>query len=110
MSMPELPGAAAGPAPNGAAPSKPGLRPDWASLFGIALAGFGIIGGLLLEKGRLQDVAQGTAALIVLGGTMGAVLVTTPMSVVLRAFRGLGSVFLERQAGVDALVETLISY
>ena len=40
----------------------------------------GIIGGLILEKGSIQDLAQGTAAMIVLGGTFGAVLVTTPMA------------------------------
>src|SRR5207342_2112314 len=67
-------------------PAKPaGPRPDLATISGIALAMAGIIGGLILEKGSIQDVAQGTAAMIVLGGTFGAVLVTTPMAHVLRA-------------------------
>ncbi len=39
----------------------------------------------MLEKGKIQDVAQVTAAMIVLGGTLGAVLVTTPLPVLLRA-------------------------
>ena len=42
---------------------------DFATFAGLALAVAGIVGGLLLEKGSIQDVAQGTATLIVLGGT-----------------------------------------
>ena len=33
----------------------------------------GILGGLLIEGGKIKDIAQFTAALIVLGGTTGAV-------------------------------------
>jgi len=42
---------------------------------GIVLAMGGILGGLLLEGGKIKDVSQFTAALIVLGGTFGAVMV-----------------------------------
>ena len=51
-----------------------GTKLDLASLTGIGLALAGILGGLILEKGSIQDIAQFTAALIVLGGTFGAVL------------------------------------
>jgi chemotaxis protein MotA len=87
-----------------------GLRPDMATLSGIALAMAGIIGGLVLEKGSIQDVSQGTAAMIVLGGTFGAVLVTTPMSIVLRAFRGLSAVFFDRASDTAATIDELIRY
>src|SRR6516225_4515490 len=87
-----------------------GLRPDIATIAGLALALAGIIGGLLLEKGSIQDVAQGTAAMIVLGGTFGAVLVTTPMSHVLRAVRGLGAVFFETASDTAATIDGLIRY
>ena len=50
-------------------------RLDVATVAGIAVALGGILGGLILEKGSIQDVAQTTAAMIVLGGTVGAVLV-----------------------------------
>src|SRR6185503_15583747 len=81
-------------------PKKRGVKPDLATFAGIALAMAGILGGLLLEKGKMQDVMQATAALIVLGGTFGAVLVTTPLPVVLRAFRGLGNVFFEQASSM----------
>jgi chemotaxis protein MotA len=81
-----------------------------ATIAGLALALAGIIGGLLLEKGSIQDVAQGTAAMIVFGGTFGAVLVTTPMSHVMRAVRGLGTVFFERASDTAAMIDGLIRF
>src|SRR4051794_40989587 len=89
---------------------KPGLRPDMATLLGLLLAMGGILGGLILEKGQIQDVAQATAALIVLGGTIGAVMVTTPMPIVLRAFAGLSAVFFERPGNAGEIIPMLIGY
>jgi chemotaxis protein MotA len=101
-----------GPSPGTAkeASKRPIRRPDLASFAGIAVAIAGILGGLLLEKGSIQDVAQGTAALIVLGGTLGAVLVTNPVSVVRRAFAGLGDVFFERASDAQATIDQIIQY
>jgi chemotaxis protein MotA len=101
---------ASGAASSGAQPAKAGLRLDISTLAGIGVALAGIIGGLLLEKGSIQDVVQGTAAMIVLGGTLGAVLVTNPLPVVLRAFRALGSVFFEQPAAASPIIEALIRY
>ena len=91
-------------------PKPPGRRPDIATVGGIAVALTGILGGLLLEKGSIQDVAQVTAAMIVLGGTLGAVLVTTPLPVFVRACKGLGSAFLETGNSTGAIIEVLIRY
>jgi chemotaxis protein MotA len=77
---------------------------------GIGLALFGILGGLLLEKGSIQDIAQGTAAMIVLGGTFGAVLVTNPLAVVMRAIAGLKNILIEQTVSPDSTIETLIQY
>jgi chemotaxis protein MotA len=85
-------------------------RPDIATLGGIALALAGIVGGLILEKGSIQDVAQGTAFMIVFGGTLGAVLVTTPLGIFLRAVKGLKSVFFEEAANAAATIDVLIGY
>jgi chemotaxis protein MotA len=85
-------------------------KPDFSTLAGLAIALGGILGGLLLEKGSLQDVAQVTAAMIVLGGTFGAVLVTNPLPVVLGAFRRLGDVFLERSSPPGATIDQIIRY
>jgi len=90
--------------------AKARLRPDFATIAGIGLALSGILGGLVLERGSIQDIAQGTAFMIVIGGTMGAVLVTTPLSIVMRAFKALGNVFLERTSAASAVIETLIQF
>src|ERR1035437_5169494 len=93
------------PAPKGAA-----SKLDLSTLAGIGMAVAGIIGGLLLENGSLQDILQGTAAMIVLGGTLGAVLITNPLPVVRRAIRGLGHVFFERTSSTSATIDALILY
>src|SRR5256885_1038415 len=65
---------------------------DKSSIAGIALALGGILLGLMLEGGKLTQILQPTAAMIVLGGTMGAVMLQFPLKVVFAAFRRLGSV------------------
>jgi chemotaxis protein MotA len=87
-----------------------GRRPDLSTLSGIALALAGIIGGLVLEKGSIQDLTQGTAAMIVFGGTFGAVLVTTPLSIVILAFRGLGQILFEPLDDTAETIDRLIQF
>ncbi|HEX4320205.1 MAG TPA: motility-associated protein, partial [Acidobacteriaceae bacterium] len=66
---------------------------DKASIGGILLAAVGIIAGLLLEGGNLGQIFQLTAAMIVFGGTLGAVLLQFPLHTVIEAFRRLWQVF-----------------
>jgi chemotaxis protein MotA len=87
-----------------------GFKPDLATVAGIGLALAGILGGLILEKGSIQDVAQTTAAMIVLGGTFGAVLVTTPLSVFIQALKELRHVFFEQASAASETIDTLISF
>jgi chemotaxis protein MotA len=96
------------PAPDPA--RKPGRRPDLATLGGLALALAGILGGLVLEDGKVRDVAQLTAAIIVLGGTLGAVMVTTPMPLLRSAAARFATVFFEANHAPGAIVEQIISY
>jgi chemotaxis protein MotA len=93
-----------------AGPKKPSTRPDIATLGGLLLAGGGILGGLLLEGGKLTDIAQVTALMIVLGGTLGAVMVTTPLRTLIRAAKCLGKVFLEKVEPAQQVIEEIISY
>src|SRR5579872_3816165 len=109
--------AKAAPAPNKPQPSKPpgpkkaaGSRPDFATLAGILVAFGGILGGLVMEGGRIKDVSQITAAFIVLGGTFGAVMVSTPLNVLKGAAVRLAHVFLDRTQPPDGAIEELIGY
>jgi chemotaxis protein MotA len=89
---------------------KKSSRPDLGSLAGIVVAFGGILGGLVMEGGRLRDVMQFTAALIVLGGTAGAVLVSIPLSTVGRALRRFAGMFFSNSEPVDSLIEEVIAY
>ena len=59
---------------------------DKGSIGGVFLAVAGILAGLLIEGGNLHQILQPTAALIVFGGTMGAVLLQFPLATVTAAF------------------------
>lgn len=87
-----------------------GTKPDLASIGGLVLAVAGILGGLLMEKGNIKDVSQITAAMIVLGGTFGATLVSTPFPIVGGALRRLKSVFFSQSLAPEELIEEIIGY
>lgn len=89
---------------------KAGSRPDLASIGGVALAFGGILGGLLMEGGKIKDVSQITAAFIVLGGTLGAVMVSTPLAVIQGAALRLIHVVLDKTQPPDAVIEELIGF
>ena len=56
---------------------------DRLSILGILLAFTGIIGGSILEGGRVAILMQGASLMIVLGGTLGAVMLQSPMKIFL---------------------------
>src|SRR6266852_3356007 len=87
-----------------------GARPDFASIGGMLLAVGGIVGGLLLEGGQINDISQFTPALIVLGGTFGAVMLRTPLIVLKGAMLRLVHVFGDKTQAPDAAIEQLIGY
>jgi chemotaxis protein MotA len=83
---------------------------DKSSAAGLAIALGGIIIGLILEGGKLAQVLQPTAALIVFGGTFGAVLLQFPIRVIGEAFRRLGHVFWDRSRNPHELIGVLVGY
>ncbi|MGC2193129.1 MAG: flagellar motor protein [Terriglobales bacterium] len=83
---------------------------DKATFGGILIAVGGILAGLLLEGGNLGQILQPTAAMIVFGGTLGAVLIQFPLPVVLGAFRRLGHIFAAPRVDPLATVRELVKY
>ncbi len=83
---------------------------DKASLGGMFLAIGGIVAGLLLEGGNMGQILQPTAAMIVFGGTLGAVMLQFPMAVILLAFRQLGLVFATPKRNPEAMIQQLVHY
>ncbi|MEI9976892.1 MAG: flagellar motor protein [Ignavibacteriota bacterium] len=94
----------------GAKARKASRRLDLASILGLVVGVGGILGGMVLEKGELGHLYQVPAAIIVLGGTFGAVMITTPMRVLLRAFKSVTQVFLEDTQSPAAAIEEIIEY
>jgi chemotaxis protein MotA len=83
---------------------------DKSSFGGLALAIFGILAGLLLEGGNITQVIQPTAAMIVFGGTLGAVMLQFPMPMVLASFASLIQVFFERGQNPHFVIQRLVEY
>jgi len=83
---------------------------DKSTLGGIALALTGIGVGLVLDGGKLEQVLQPTAALIVIGGTIGAVMVQFPLKIVFQALLHLKYVFTNAELESDSLVQSLLRY
>lgn len=81
-----------------------------ASVIGIILGIAAVAGGSYLESGRLSSILQPTAALIVFGGTLGATLLSFPLSDVLKAGHALRQVFLDDRADPRGLIDDLVRY
>ena len=60
---------------------------DKISVLGLLLGVVAIVGGQVLEGGHVSSLSQPTALLIVLGGTMGAVMLQSPYATFMRGVR-----------------------
>lgn len=81
---------------------------DIASVIGLTLAVFAILGGQALEGGNVDSILQPTAALIVLGGTFGACLLQFPLSVTIASFKSIMKAFLEPKTNNGAVIQEII--
>lgn len=83
---------------------------DILSFLGLLL-GFGaILGGNILEGGHTDSLIQLTAFLIVAGGTIGAVMVQTPLAVFMRSLKMASWVFMPPKLGGAQIVEKIIGW
>jgi chemotaxis protein MotA len=83
---------------------------DKASVSGMLLGLGGIVGGLLLEGGKVSQILQPTAALIVFGGTAGAVLIQFPLPVVVNAVQALAGIFSAPPDIFESAIDLLVSF
>lgn len=86
------------------------MRLDIATIAGIVVGLGAIILGNALEGGHLNAIVQPTAAMIVLGGTLGATLVSFPLSAVLAAAKGVLSLLADRTGDPHLLLEEIVGY
>jgi chemotaxis protein MotA len=83
---------------------------DKASIGGVIVAFVGILAGLRIEGGHLAQILQPTAALIVFGGTLGAVMLQFPLTTVVAAFRSLAHIFAAPRKQDAQLVNQLVGF
>ncbi|MEP7355406.1 MAG: flagellar motor protein [Acidobacteriota bacterium] len=83
---------------------------DLATFFGLLVGLGAILGGLVLEGGKIGDVAQITAGMIVLGGTLGAVMVATPQATLLAALKRLGGLVKDSSPSMEAQLEEILQF
>jgi chemotaxis protein MotA len=87
-----------------------GTKPDFASFAGLLIAVGGILLGQRLEGGVPNQIVRGSAALIVLGGTIGAVLLSMPLRTLIAAAGRVKDIFFEPALDAAAMIEEIIGY
>ncbi|TEF44280.1 motility-associated protein [Pseudomonas aeruginosa] len=83
---------------------------DVLSLVGIILAFVAIVGGNFLEGGHAGALLNGPAALIVIGGTLAAALLQTPVNVLKRGLGMLGWVFFPPREDLSGGIDRIVSW
>lgn len=83
---------------------------DILSIVGIVVSLAAILGGNILEGGHTSSLMQLTAFVIVMGGTLGAVLLQTPMSIFMRSMKMTVWIFLPPKIAAQAAIEKILSW
>jgi chemotaxis protein MotA len=83
---------------------------DSLSILGIIIGLTAILGGNMLEGGHIDALANGPAIVIVLGGTIGAVLLQTSPAVFIHALKKIGWVFFPPRIKLDLEIEKVVEW
>lgn len=83
---------------------------DKLTLFGLVIGLTGIVTGQVLEGGTISILFQGAAFLIVFGGTLGAVMVQSPVKVFVTAVRMGSWAFITPKSNRSRLIRQLIDW
>lgn len=83
---------------------------DIASIGGLLLAAIGILAGMMIEGGSIAQITQPTAAMIVCGGTAGAVMLQFPLNIFLAAVKQMMKVFFSGSHDGEALLKQLVEF
>jgi chemotaxis protein MotA len=82
---------------------------DFATIGGIVFALGMILGGQILEGGHVGSILQLTAAMIIFGGTIGAVLVSFPLNEFFHAIKlGIGAALLQKKSDVKQILDQVV--
>lgn len=83
---------------------------DFLSIAGIAIGLIAIVGGNALEGGHLSGLANGPAAIIVIGGTLGAAMLQTPMPTFRHAFSIVRWIIFPPTHNMEKKIESVLNW
>mgnify|MGYP000710605893 CR=1 FL=1 len=83
---------------------------DLLSILGVVVAFAAILGGNYLEGGHIESLFNGPAALIVIGGTVAAIMLQTPFTMLKRGLIMLKWVFMPPYVSLDDGIEKVIAW
>jgi chemotaxis protein MotA len=83
---------------------------DIATIIGLSLGILALVGGALLEGLHLESIMQATAALIVLGGTFGATILSFPMKTNIAAIKAIRKILTEPKQDNASLIKEIVEY
>ena len=83
---------------------------DKISILGLLLGIVAIVGGQILEGGHVGSLSQPTALLIVLGGTMGAVMLQSPYATFVRGMKMVRWVWYPPVVDYQQLIKQIASW
>jgi len=86
------------------------MRIDILTILGLIIGVSAILLGQQLEGGKLSTLINGPAALIVIGGTLGAVMLQSPMMVFIRAIKMSWWTISTPQFDSEAVIQKIINW
>jgi len=83
---------------------------DLATLLGLGIALAGILLGQALEGGSILQILQPTAAMIVIGGTVGATMIGFPLEVFTRALADLMHLIKDQDIQPNLVIDEIVKF
>ncbi len=81
---------------------------DLTTIIGLSMGLAAILLGQVLEGGHIASITQPTAALIVLGGTIGAVVVSFPGHALKATLKGIKQAFVPHKHNTEEIIQALV--
>lgn len=83
---------------------------DLLSIFGLLVGLGAILGGQFIEGGHVSSLMNGSAILIVMGGTLGAVMLQSPFTTFMRSIKMMFWVILPPRLGTEEMIAKIMEW
>jgi chemotaxis protein MotA len=83
---------------------------DITTIGGLAIGFILILGAFMIEGGNLAGLLQPTAAMIIFGGTIGAVMISFPMDQILKGLKMGKYIFINKELNEDVIIDQLVDF